>query len=688
MTHVDFDPLLPIWAIALLVLAALVATWWLGGRGRALRSLAALIVAIALINPILVREAREPLPDIAVLVIDDSESIGVGDRRAAVAAVADGLRAQADADPLLELVEVTAVSDGDGTALYDAIARATGEAPRDRLAGVVAITDGQAHDLPRDFSALGLEAPVHAAIVGDRGRSDRRIVIRQAPVYAIVNENTRFTVAVDDPNAPPGARARVSLSLDGAEPISATVNVGEDLDIQVRIDKRGPNVVQIEVEPGEDELTLVNNRAAINVNGVRDRLRVLLITGQPHNGARAWRDLLKSDPSVDLVHFTILRPPDKMHLDTAGRGELALIAFPHQELFMERLKDFDLVIFDHYRYYQGEVLRPNYFTEMIRYVEEEGRAMLIAAGPPFASGSSLYRTPLSVILPARPTRNIVEGGYRPQVSDTGRAHPVTSDFASDGGAAERWGRWFRRIDANVTGGQILLEDNAGEPLLVLDRVKEGRVALLLSDQAWLWRRGVDGGGPHAELFRRLAHWLMKEPELEEERLRADILNGVLMLERRTTGDPPAPIEVISPSGEESRVPVEQIEPGLFVGQTPISETGLYAARSGDLNTVAASGPLNPVEFADLRATDEVLAPLLRATSGGASFVGVGEEARAPELRRVDEDARQLSGSTWLGLPRRNVSVATSQTSTPLAPAVLVVLLALGVLAAAWFREGR
>lgn len=690
MTSVVLDPYAPIWLIAVLSALAAGGAVWLGGRGRALRLLATVLVGLAALNPALLVEEAESQPDYVLLVADASESMSVADRAVAADAVMADLREQIAAMPDVQLIETTAVSDVDGTALYAAISQAVGETPGDRLAGVIVVSDGQGHDIPEALAAIDIPAPVHAVIVGDPDRSDRRIVIKEAPVYALVNERdepVQFTMRVEDPNAEPGERVRVSLALDGGDPVSTTAVVGEDVSVGVRIRKRGPNVVQITAEVSPEELTDVNNRTAVTVNGVRERLRVLLITGQPYSGARAWRDLLKSDPSVDLVHFTILRDPREMQFDTTPSSELSLIRFPSDELFLERLDEFDLVIFDYYKYHQGQILRPDYFIEMIRYVEERGGAILINAGPHFATNFSLYRTPLSVILPARPTRRIDEAAFRPQVSELGRAHPVTAEFALPGGEAERWGQWYRRIDASVGAGDVLLEDETGEPLLVLDRVENGRVAMVLSDHAWLWRRGVDGGGPHSELFRRLTHWLMKEPELEEERLRAEVVQGVMTVERRTVGDAPGPATVTSPTGQQFPVDFSRVEPGRYVGQVEVNETGLYAARSGELTTVAASGPVNPREFNDLRATADVLAPVVSHTGGGAVFAGADDQAKAPELRRVRAEQTRF-GDAWLGLVRREVSETTAQSRTSLFPAWLAVVLALGALGGMWFREGR
>jgi hypothetical protein len=676
-----FDPLLPTAMIAgAAALAALAGLFALRTRA-VLRLVAVGALALALMNPSLVRQEREPLTDVVALVTDASQSLDAGDRREAADAAAEEVRALVAADEGLELVEAEAARGDDGTFLFDALYRALAEAPRRRLAAIVVITDGQIHDAPRSLDAFDVDAPIHALIVGDRNAHDRRLEVRRAPPYGIVGERATFELIVHDSAAARGSPAEVSLSLDGGEAMRAFARVGEPVQVGVEIRRRGPNVVEIEAVPGEDELTLANNRAAVSVNGVRDRLRVLLVTGEPHAGARAWRDLLKSDPSVDLVHFTILRPPEKS--SGTPSDELSLIAFPVQELFEEKIDEFDLIIFDYYRRRDG-VIFPIHLDNIARRVEEGG-ALLIAAGPPFGTPLSLYRTPLAAVLPARPTNEIFEQGFTPEVTELGRRHPVTAALLQNGLA--HWGRWFRIIDATPVSGEELMQGPDGRPLLILDRVGQGRVALVLSDHAWLWARGVEGGGPHGELFRRLGHWLMQEPDLEEERLVATTASGMLRVERRTMGDPPEAAVVTAPSGEQLSVPLAEVDPANFVGEAAVDETGLYRVRSGELTAVAAAGPLNPRELADLTPSEATLRPFVEATRGGVFFVGEGGNAQLPTVRRTRADADQ-SGRGWMGWRRNDAFAATSEDRRPLAPALLAVALALGLLTLAWAREGR
>ncbi|KAA5804806.1 hypothetical protein F1654_02060 [Alkalicaulis satelles] len=673
------SPLLPVPLIAGLTAVAVAAAALAlarGLRGWLWRALAAAGLAIALLNPALVREARDPLTDIALVVIDDSASMDVDGRAGAAEAVADSVRDLSERDATLEMVEVRGGRAPDGTRLMDVIQRGLAGIPRERLAGVVIASDGQVHDAPSDGDVLGLNAPLHHLMTGDPDARDRRLIVSEAPRYGLVGEQVTFTLRVED-EADPGGTAVVTLSVDGGEPIQARVAIGREVQVQAEIRNRGPNVVQLEVEPGEEELTLINNRAAVSVTGVRDRLRVLLITGEPHNGARAWRNLLKSDPSVDLVHFTILRPLDRD--DSVPADELALIAFPVFELFQLRLNEFDLVIFDRYR--RRGILRPLYFENIARYVEDGG-ALLVTTGPPFAGPDSLARTALAGVLPASPDGNVIPGRFTPRISEAGARHPVTAPMA--GGEAD-WGPWHRRIGGRAVSGETVLESPDGAPLLTLARAGEGRAAVLLSDQAWLWARGYEGGGPHDELFRRVAHWLMGEPELDEERLTASVSGGQLSVTRTTLDEDAPPLEVEWPSGASETLEMSEAEPGRFTASTEASEQGLVRLRSGDLTAVTASGPLNPREFADLRPDPEGLSMLTDASGGGVFTLGPG--VNLPDWRRTRAGARQ-AGPDWAGLQRNEAYVVMSAERTPLAPGLLLAVLMLGLLAGAWRREGR
>jgi hypothetical protein len=432
----------------------------------------------------------------------------------------------------------------------------------------------------------------------------------------------------------------------------------------------------------------INNRAVVEINGVRDRLRVLLVSGEPHMGERTWRRLLKADPAVDLVHFTILRPPEKD--DLTPLNELALIAFPVRELFQVKIKEFDLIILD--RFQNRGILPPLYLRNIADYVRDGG-ALLMSVGPEFVGPSSLAGSPLGSILPAHPesgSSGVVEGAFRPRVTALGTRHPVTAGLAGWRPTGDpAWGPWYRRIATADVHGDVVMSgpdaDGSEAPLLLLDHVEQGRAALLLSDQIWLWSRGHDGGGPQAELLRRIAHWLMKEPELEETALTARVEQGHLTIERRSTEDaPPGQVTVTDPDGKRQDLALSATGPGRAGATMAVSAPGVWQASDGTLTAYAASGAANPPEFSDLRATASVLAPLVRASGGSTHWLN---PAGAPTLRLV-EAGRDASGAGWIGLQARHDHVVTGITAAPLLPAWLALPLILGLALIAWRTEGR
>jgi hypothetical protein len=686
-----FDPLLPwllLYAVAAVAALSVAVALWRGLSGWWLRGLAAAVLLLALCNPSLQQEDRAPLSDIVLAIVDESASQRIGDRPAQTEEALANVTAEVAALPNTEL-RVVRLGDGpgdEGTLLLTALSEALAEEPRARVAGAILITDGQAHDIA---VAPNMPAPVSVLLTGRESDWDRRLTVRNAPAFAIMGEPLTLTLRIDDEGAVPasvGQSADLSISVDGAEPQLFTVPVGEDLDLPVTLPHGGMNVLQFQVAATEGELTDRNNAAVVQINGVRDRLRVLLVSGEPHAGERVWRNLLKSDASVDLVHFTILRPPEKQ--DGVPVTELSLIAFPTRELFVEKIEEFDLIIFDRYR--QRGILPTSYLDNVVEYVKNGG-TVLMAAGPEFGTADSLFRSPLAEILPVVPSGRVVEEGFLPKLTDLGHRHPVTAgldDFVPEDGTAvegdgPHWGRWFRMTDVEATGGQIVMEGAGGRPLLVLDRVGEGRVAMLASDHAWLWGRGYEGGGPQLELLRRLAHWMLKEPELEEEALSVTAQGSTLTITRRTIGDPPGDLTLTGPDGTETVLTLPEVRPGEYQLEWDAPDMGLYRLAQGDLMAVIAVGPSAPREFEQTIASETVLAPVVEATRGGILRLEDG----APDIRAVRE-GRVAAGRGWIGITPRNAYVTQDVSIAPLLPAWALLLLASALAVGAWLREGR
>lgn len=679
---VIFDPLIPlplIWGLGALALVLLAFAIWRGLRGWPLRGLAMLALGLALVNPSLQEENRKPLSDIILAVVDDSASQRLADRPAQTEAA---LARLGSAVAGLENTELRVIRFADGakdagSLAMTALAEAIAAEPRARIAGAVIVTDGQVHDAGL---APSLPAPVHVLLTGRESDWDRRLVITDAPAFAIIGEEFTLKLRIEDQGAAPalGPEAEITIAVDAQDPVTFSVPVNTDLELPVTLAHGGQNVLHFSLAAVEGELTDRNNAAVVQVNGVRDRLRVLLVSGEPHAGERVWRNLLKSDAAVDLVHFTILRPPEKQ--DGVPVDELALIAFPTRELFVEKIDEFDLIIFDRYR--MRGILPMEYIDNVVAYVRGGG-TVLVAAGPEFGAVDSLWRSPLSEILPVAPTAQVIEEPFRPALTELGRRHPVTEGLealAPEGG----WGRWFRLAEVELLRGQVAMSGPGDRPLLVLDRVEEGRIAVLASDHAWLWGRGYEGGGPQLELMKRLAHWMLKEPELEEEALMAAANGEVLTLTRRTIREePPGALSITAPDGSVTELVMPQLSPGRFQTEWQAPMVGLYRLTQDDLTRVVAVGPAAPREFVETLASPVALQPVVDSVQGGIARLEEG----FPTLRAVRE-GRPAAGRGWLGYTPRGAYVTEDLRIAPLVPGWLLLVLAAGLAVAAWLAEGR
>ena len=653
-------------------------------RGATIRALALGLVVLALANPSLTREDRDPLSSVAVVVVDKSPSQNFGDRTQQTEAARAAVVERLSHIPGLDVRVVEAgQSDGetDGTRLFTALGTTLADVPTDRVAGVIMITDGRVHDVPQDAGALGFAAPIHALITGTKDERDRRVALIAAPRFGIVGQSQTITYKVEDQGAKETSAA-VTVRRDGDVIETRTVPVGIPQNVDIAIPHGGQNIVEIEAAPLPGELTTVNNRAVVTIDGVRDKLRVLLVSGEPHAGERTWRNLLKSDASVDLVHFTILRPPEKQ--DNTPINELSLIAFPTRELFQQKISEFQLIIFD--RYARQGVLPIIYFDNITRYVRDGG-AVLVAAGPDYASQTSLWRTPLDAILPAEPDGNVTDQAFRPSLTELGRRHPVTRGLDGADSNPPKWSEWFRVVDTRNATGTTVMQGPDAKPLLVLSREGDGRVALLLSDHIWLWARGFEGGGPHLDLLRRLSHWLMKEPDLEEEALRLKMNGHNLVVQRQTMADSAADVTLTSPSGTSRTLKLEPTEPGVWEKSIVADELGLWRATDGKLNALTNIGPANPREFAEVTSTPDVLAPIANATGGSSRRLDDGGSLDVPRILAV-RSGGTYSGDDWIGLKMRDASVVRGIGVLPVFAGLLGLLLLIGSLAGTWAREGR
>lgn len=677
----SFAPLLPLpwlYVFAAIGLALLALGFYRRAAGSLWRLLALLLALALLANPITENAQRQAVRDVALLLLDDSASQNLPGRREQMAAALPNIRTVLKQSPDLDWKEIH-LPGRDSTLLAGALAQALADIPPERRAGAIIVSDGQAHDVKEHLAALRDSGPVHLLLTGQPDDHDRRIELLEVPHFGLVGKTVTARLRVlDQPQKPASITQLMLHSLNGDDQI-IEVTTGQVITLTLPIEHAGDNIFTVTAPPVEGELTTLNNRAVLRVQGVREKLRVMLVSGDPHPVERTWRNLLRADPAVELVHFTILRPPHKQ--DNTPINELSLIGFPVQELFQDRLRSFDLVIFDRFRK-QG-MLPIGYYENIADYVEQGG-AFLDASGASYVTPQSLYQTPLARILPTRPQTELRTDRFIPQLTKRGLEHPVTQQL----GDPQKWGPWYHQPSATPQRGQVLMQGNDDLPLLVLDHVGKGRVAQLLSDSMWLWARGHAGGGPASELLRRIAHWLMREPDLEEDRLRISVApagdNYQLTITRPTPEPANDSFTITAPDG--SRRDLALITQGeSATASVTVSQIGTYTVLYHDKEQLVLVGDPDAPETQDMLATDAVLKPLLEASGGGSFWLA--EHKNGVDIRRTRRNGSQ-AGSDWLGLRRNEQSIVTGVQAKELLPVMGWLILLTAAIMLGWRREGK
>ncbi|EJF86594.1 glutamine amidotransferase [Bartonella rattimassiliensis] len=692
-----FQPLLPLFWILLLSgisILFIIVGFVTKRQGSLFRLMALSALILTLLNPMIIKEQREPLKSTVGIVIDRSKSQTFGTR------ISDSDEARAQLIETLahypqfepRFIEAGKLADNQyspSTNLFDALTQAVSDVPPSRYAGTIFITDGQVHDIP-DLLDLHYEAPLNALITGHSNEFDRQIKFISPPRFALVNKPQMLSILVEDKGLPQEIipqKADITVSVNGQKVGQYSVTPGVIFQTEIILPHAEKNIIEATTDPHKGELSFENNLAITTIEGIRENLRVLLISGAPYNGERTWRDLLKGDSNIDLVHFTILRPPTKA--DNTPLSQLSLVVFPTRKLFVEEINNFDLIILDGYQH--SAVLPLIYYDYIVQYVQKGG-ALLMVTGPEFTQANSLAKTPLISILPALPNGKIIEKPFRPALTKEGERHPVTRGLATPDYPASQWGHWLRQIAIqNINNGIALMKGANDQPLLLLSHVDKGRVGMLLSDESWLWARGFEGGGPYAALYRRIAHWLMKEPELEEEKLSASSSLHHLTIRRQTLKEYPAPVEIIFPSGKKENIILTKEQEGLFTATMTTDETGIFTIKNGDLTILSSVGIIDNPELFDLISTKEKLAPIIKHTGGyiGRLNVKGKENIHLPPFKLIQSKispSHSPAHSIILKEAKETRLINTSYFS--IFSGFFALLACLLLLSSMWYREGR
>lgn len=713
------DPLLPIPLIAgMALLYAAFGVYPFRRRigGAFLRAAAGATITVLLLNPEITTEVRDQLSTEVIVAVDTSASQKFGLRAEETAAAYEEIirRLSGMENITMRTVEIDGRdAEGrlmDGTRVFSAITDRLSDVPRDQLGAIFIISDGIIHDVPQTYDAANRDVPIHALITGQEGEFDRRIELLQVPQFGLPDSQQTVRFRVNDNGAFPAEASgvvTVTVSANGEVIDTYETRAGEVVEMQLPVGHVGENIYSLSVDTVAGELTDVNNTVSTSIEGVREDFNVLMLSGSPEASTRVLRDVLRSDPGTNLVHFTLLRELHKPQ--NAPLREVALIPIPTDEILRQRINDFDLIIFDRFEIGTG-LIDAAYLRNINEFVQNGGSLLIVNSDEFVDPYSSIGATRLlSDILPVTPDGgHVEEGAFLPTVGGDGLRHPVTRNLPESGVGEDHphWGPWLRNVTGQVSeGAEVLLYGPNDEPLLVLNRVGQGRVATLMSDNFWLWARGYDGGGPDVELLQRIAHWLMAYPEYEEEALRLNMSedgSSLIVTRQSLSEDITAPAIITSPTGERIEVPLAETAPGVYQGQIDIEELGFYRAEhTGGLQTDTAQpnqesaltsftsvGPADPVEFQETISTTQRLAPLFENRAGTVSRIALqaGQGVTIPPIALAAANADFSDPDNLLIRESQSFIVQNSQ-SNPLIPGWLGMSLALAMFGGAWYREG-
>lgn len=688
-TTFEWSPYLPYLYYVLIGAMAAIAilfVFWRRMRDFLWRAVFLGLLALVLLNPIILNEIRQGLPDKLVIVVDGSASQTFGGRdkvaEEALGHIRTALARHKNIEPVVIHSGAAAESD-EATTLFTLLRNNMSSIPPSQVAGTVFITDGQVHDVPKELGALSRLGPFHVVLTGKKDEFDRKVTIVSAPKYGVLNETVAVRLKLEEFGRNTPGASTLTIRQDGQTERVTALAPGQEQEFTFRISHSGQNIFEFIIPPEPGELSETNNTAAVIVNGIRDRLRVLLVSGSPHMGERSWRNLLKSDPAIDLVHFTILRPATAV--DATPQSQLSLIVFPVEDLFRKKINDFDLIILD--RFQNENLIMPSaYFGNIAEYIRKGG-ALLMA----LSTADRSWRMPagmlidpmLDRVLPVTSiTGQVTRFPFRPALTELGARHPVSADLVRQF-REKPWGEWFAQADIAHARGQALMTGIEGKPLVVVDKVGMGRVAVLSSDNFWIWAKGSGQDGPYTDLLRNVAHWLMKEPELEDDFIKAEARGNVITVSQRDLTPEAKQVLMTAPSGQQQLVAMSEKAPGWIRANVTARESGIYSFDNGVKKAFVVVGSAVNMEFSDVHTTEEKLLPITEKTQGAMIWF---QENRDFDLRNVKPETHIMGGNSWVGLKRNSAYTIDNVETLSLLPNALSLLIILAGILWAWWRE--
>jgi uncharacterized membrane protein len=495
------------------------------------------------------------------------------------------LKAQAQGTRLLELVQSAAKDAGAQSA-------------------ILLFSDGIANGDKKTLEgAPPLPVPVFAVAAGEaEGFTDVRIAEVRAPQFAFRGREFKLDLTVHAA----GLKGKtVPLYFNRGKNLITTRSITIDADpfeqkiaLSFTPKEIGTHSFSLDIPPQAGEQITRNNQKEFKVDVQRDKIRILTLSGSPAWNYRFLRMAMKQDPLIELVSFVFLRTPTDS-VDVPD-NQLSLIPFPIDDIFLEELKNFDLVFLDDFSH--RAYFNPVYLDRVRDFVRDGGGLAMLGGVRSFDSGGygeSALKEVLPVDLDGKGSYQST-GGVRPVLTASGKAHPITRLLPDPRINEEAWTKMPALNGLNrVRGarGEVLLTADgaaAGAPLLAIGRFGKGRTLALMSDDVWRWNFIAAGNREspqnHLKLVRQMVRWLAQEPSFEQVQLRAiasarpgekiAIKLRVLKDDFLPTSQASVQLRVIGPEGEPSLVSAgADIEAGEYTGEYTPTREGAYRVEA-------------------------------------------------------------------------------------------------------------
>ncbi|MBL0217460.1 MAG: hypothetical protein IPQ07_26750 [Myxococcales bacterium] len=547
------------------------------------------------------------------------------------------------------------------------------------LAGIVLISDGAStggfdedsgDGAVRDF-LRSLDTRVHTVWAARPGLKDVAVAKVMADEFAFVRTVVRIDAVIRTTGLP-ARKVLVTLSTDGQPLRQKMVDFpGGEHDVTVTFEVTPPRVgryvYEVSVPVAAGEAVTTNNARSFVVRVIRDKIRVLMVAGQPGWDVRALRQMLKSNPNVDLISFFILRTQDDISAGVAN-DEMSLIPFPTRELFEQQLPSFDLIILQNFEYLPYGI--GDYLENIRSYVEGGGGLAMLGGAASFTSGG-YYGTPVATALPVElygpfDTGPVLDTGkFTPQLTENGVLHPVTSLRYSPDDNLATWKALPQlegvnlvasaKPDATVLATHPRLKTKGGKPMpvIVAGDYGKGRSLAVTTDSVWRWgfvsaAKNGDNGRQYTKFWENAMGWLIQDPALHNLHVDSDAVEyapsqparvTVRLLGRDYQPMPGGVVSLVVKKGADPTSAVEVAAAKITVGDdgTAVHELGGSVTQGPGVYRIEAHATIagRQVDASDIFLVREGGSELDRPVGDPATLDAIAKATGGSSLGAID-----------------------------------------------------